>query len=137
MRRIDTFFVLTAAACLIGGVGMGIFMGIAHDFQFAPVHAHLNLLGWASLALFGLVYKAWPALAQSRLALAHFALSAPSALVFPAGIYLSIAHQSPALAIGASLLWLAGALAFFANLLRVFVFAAVPVRAPEAREAMA
>ncbi|HEX8666365.1 MAG TPA: hypothetical protein VF744_20295 [Beijerinckiaceae bacterium] len=137
MRRIDTFFVLTAAACLIGGVGMGIFMGIAHDFQFAPVHAHLNLLGWASLALFGLVYKAWPALAQSRIALAHFALAAPSALVFPVGIYLSIAHQNPGLAIGASLLWLAGAVAFFANLLRVFVFAAAPVRAPEAREAMA
>jgi hypothetical protein len=47
------------------------------------------------------------------------------------------AHQNPALAIGASLLWLAGAVAFFANLLRVFVFAAVPVRASEAREAMA
>ena len=137
MRRIDTFFVLTAAACLIGGVAMGIFMGIAHDFQLAPVHAHLNLLGWASLALFGLVYKAWPALAQSRIALAHFALAAPSALVFPVGIYLSIAHQNPGLAIGASLLWLAGAVAFFANLLRVFVFAAAPARAPETREAMA
>ena len=137
MLRTDTAFMLVASACLIVGVSMGIGMGVAHDFQFAPVHAHLNLLGWASLALFGLVYRAWPALAQSRLALAHFVLSAPSALVFPAGIYLSIAHQSPGLAIGASLLWLAGALAFFANLLRVFVFAAAPVRAPEAREAMA
>ncbi|HEX8167391.1 MAG TPA: hypothetical protein VF601_16605 [Beijerinckiaceae bacterium] len=137
MRRIDTFFVLTAAACLIGGVAMGIFMGVAHDFQLAPVHAHLNLLGWTSLALFGLVYRTWPSLSQSRIALAHFVLSAPSALVFPAGIYLSIAHHNPALAIGASLLWLAGAVAFFANLVRVFVFAAVAARAPEAREAMA
>ncbi|MFL5005018.1 MAG: hypothetical protein ACJ8DU_11470 [Microvirga sp.] len=137
MRHVDTSFILTATACLIGGVSMGIFMGIAHDFQFAPVHAHLNLLGWTSLALFGLVYKAWPALAHSRIALAHFAVSVPSALVFPVGIYLSIAHQSPGLAIGASLLWLMGVLLFFANLLRVFVFAAVPVRAPEAREAMA
>src|SRR3954447_17656919 len=137
MRHVDTSFILTAAVCLIGGVTMGIFMGIAHDFQFAPVHAHLNLLGWASLALFGLVYKAWPALSQSRIALAHFALSAPSALVFPIGIYLSIAHQNPGLAIGASLVWLLGAVLFLVNLLRVFVFAAVPVRAPEAREAMA
>src|SRR3954447_19609000 len=105
MRHVDTSFILTATACLIGGVSMGIFMGIAHDFQFAPVHAHLNLLGWTSLALFGLTYKAYPMLANSRIAFIHLALSGVSALVFPAGIYFSIAHGSPGLAIGASLLW--------------------------------
>ncbi len=71
MRRIDLYFLILAALCLITGVMMGIGMGIAHDFQFAPVHAHLNLLGWTSLALFGLTYKVYPALAQSRLALLH------------------------------------------------------------------
>ena len=54
MRRIDLYFLILAALCLITGVVMGIGMGIAHDLQFAPVHAHLNLLGWTSLALFGL-----------------------------------------------------------------------------------
>ena len=69
MRRIDVSFLVLATLCLIVGVSMGIVMGILHDFQLAPVHAHLNLLGWASLALFGLSYKSYPALARSRLAL--------------------------------------------------------------------
>ena len=50
-------------------------MGVVHDFQFAPAHAHLNLLGWASMALFGLSYHANPQLANSRIAVAHFACS--------------------------------------------------------------
>jgi hypothetical protein len=126
MRRIDIAFLLLATACLIGGVSMGIWMGIVHNFQLAPVHAHLNLLGWASLALFGLAYKSYPALAHSRLALVHFAASATSAVVFPFGIYLSIAHQSIGLAIAASLVWLLGAILFLANLVRTLLIAPAP-----------
>jgi len=137
MRRIDTSFLLLAALCLVVGVVMGIAMGIAHAFQLAPVHAHFNLVGWASLALFGLVYKAYPALAQSRLALAHFWLSGPTALLFPIGIYLAMTYEFLPLAVGASLLWLAGAMLFFANLVRVFLFGSAPVRVAEVREALA
>ena len=61
MRRYDLWFLILAAACLIVGVVMGIAMGVVHDFRLGPVHAHLNLLGWASLALFGLTYRAYPA----------------------------------------------------------------------------
>jgi hypothetical protein len=137
MRRIDSYFLLLAATCLIVGVVMGIVMGIAHAFQFAPVHAHFNLVGWASLALFGLVYKAYPALGQSRLALAHFWLSGPTALLFPIGIYLAMSYEFLPLAVGASLLWLAGAALFLGNLVRIFLFASAPLRAGEAREALA
>jgi hypothetical protein len=136
MLRIDTAFLLIASACLIFGVSMGIAMGVAHDFQFAPVHAHLNLLGWTSLALFGLVYRAYPMLANSPIAMIHLMVSGVSALVFPAGIYFSIAHQAPGLAIGASLFWFLGAVLFFANLVRTFVFAS-GVRPPEPRRALA
>jgi hypothetical protein len=137
MRRIDISFLLLAAACLVTGVVMGIAMGIAHAFQLAPVHAHFNLVGWASLAIFGLVYKAYPALAQSRLALAHFWLSGPTAILFPIGIYLAMTYEFLPLAVGASMLWLAGAVLFLANLVRLFLFASGPLRAPEGREALA
>ena len=49
MRRIDTAFLLLATCCLIGGVSLGIWMGIAGQFQFTAVHAHLNL--WAGRRL--------------------------------------------------------------------------------------
>src|SRR5690349_6459834 len=93
MLRIDMGFLLLAALCLITGVSLGIAMGIAEEFQLAPLHAHINLVGWASLAIFGLVYKAYPALAQSRLGIAHFACSALAAIVFPTGLYFALEHH--------------------------------------------
>jgi hypothetical protein len=117
MPRLPLLFLASAALCLVLGVGMGIAMGIAHDFRLAPVHAHLNLLGWTSLALIGLTYRAWPELAERRLpALTQYALSAGAAFAFPLGIYLSIEHHAPGLAIGAAMVWMAGALLFLARL---------------------
>lgn len=135
MPRIDVSFILLSVMCLIVGLGMGIVMGAAHDFSLTPVHAHLNLLGWTSLALFGLIYKSYPALQGSWLANAHLILSGSTAVVFPVGIYVSIAYENPALAIVASLVALAGVLVFFANLVRVFLFADKP--ASPAEEALA
>ncbi len=51
MSRLPLLFLASAAACLVAGVAIGIGMGVAHNFQLAPVHAHTNLVGWTSLAL--------------------------------------------------------------------------------------
>lgn len=119
MRRIDLSFMLLAAASLLVGVCLGIWMGLSHDFALAPVHAHLNLLGWASLALFGLTYRAWPELTASRLADFHFAVSALGAVLFPLGIGISLAGGGVAVATTGALLWLAGVVAFLAGLARL------------------
>jgi hypothetical protein len=118
VKNVDLKFLLLAAMMLTVGVGLGIHMGIAHDFMLAPVHAHINLVGWASLALFGIVYRLYPAAGKSRLAGLHFILAAPSAVMFPLGIALSILAERPLVAIVASLLWFAGVLLFLANLVR-------------------
>jgi hypothetical protein len=117
MKRIDIYFLLFATILLMVGAVLGIVMGSSEDFRLTPVHAHLNLAGWASLALFGLVYRAYPELAQNRLALFHFILSASSAVLLPVGIGLAVLRNQPALAIAASLLWVAGVLVFFVQLL--------------------
>lgn len=128
MSRLPLCFVAAAATCLVIGVCLGVTMGILHDFHLAPVHAHLNLLGWTSLALMGLTYRAWPELHANAIpALAQFVLSAGSAAAFPFGIYLSIEHEAPALAIGAALVWLAGAVLF---LVRLLILAFAPAAAP-------
>ena len=36
---------------------LGIWMGMHEDFTLAPVHAHINLLGWVTLALYGLYHR--------------------------------------------------------------------------------
>jgi hypothetical protein len=119
MSRLPLLFLASAAVCLVAGVALGIGMGIANNFQLAPVHGHVNLVGWTSLALMGLTFRAWPELAAGRLAVAQFVLSAGSAFALPPGIYLAAMHDQPGLAIVAGIVWFIGALLFLARLLRL------------------
>ncbi|MEP7329040.1 MAG: cytochrome-c oxidase [Betaproteobacteria bacterium] len=65
-------FLKLAVVYLFIGASLGLIMGITQKFTLAPVHAHLVLLGWASLALAGLIYHHYPAAASTRLARYHF-----------------------------------------------------------------
>jgi hypothetical protein len=119
MSRLPLLFLASAAACLVAGVAIGIGMGIAHDFKLAPLHAHINLVGWTSLALMGLTFRAWPELATGRLAVAQFVLSTGSAFALLPGLYLALVHNQAGLAIVAGIVWFIGALLFLARLLRL------------------
>jgi len=119
MKRIDVYFLLLATILLICGAVLGIVMGAQENFQLTPVHAHLNLAGWASLALFGLTYRAYPQLAETRLAGLHFVVSATGSVLLPIGIGLAVLRGEPTLAIVASMLWLLGVLLFLAQLVRL------------------
>ena len=61
-----------AVLYLVAGVALGLHMAKSGDHGMYPVHAHINLLGWVSMALFGLIYRQFPALAGNKLAKAHF-----------------------------------------------------------------
>ena len=66
-----TWFKL-AVLYLIIGVALGLHMAKSGNHGMYPVHAHINLLGWVSMALFGLIYRQFPAIAGNKLAKAHF-----------------------------------------------------------------
>jgi cbb3-type cytochrome oxidase subunit 1 len=51
-----------AVLFVLAGMGWGIQMGVTHDHSMFPAHAHLNLLGWVSLFLFGVYYHLNPSL---------------------------------------------------------------------------
>jgi hypothetical protein len=61
-----------AVLYLIAGVTLGIVMGASQNFTLRPVHAHINLLGWTTMGLAGLIYSVFPKAGQSRLAKVHF-----------------------------------------------------------------
>lgn len=61
-----------AVVYFVLGVVLGNVMGATNDFTLTGVHAHLNLLGWVSLALVALIYKVIPDASKTRLAKAHF-----------------------------------------------------------------
>ncbi|MEL3972538.1 cbb3-type cytochrome c oxidase subunit I [Rossellomorea oryzaecorticis] len=54
------------------GVLFGLYMSMTHDYSFTPVHVHINLLGWTSLTLAGIIYHLFPSVSATRLAKAHF-----------------------------------------------------------------
>jgi hypothetical protein len=72
MRSPGVLWIKAAVVYLVMGVGLGIYMGASGDHVMVPVHAHFNLLGWASLALVGLIYHQFPAAGSSRLATVQF-----------------------------------------------------------------
>jgi len=74
----SNWFLRIAMLYIIAGVALGIFMAASHDHSMHPVHAHLNLLGWVAMSLFGLFYRAIPAAAETKLAKAHFWIYVPA-----------------------------------------------------------
>lgn len=42
------------------GVCLGMYMSMTESFDFTPVHAHINLLGWLTMAVAGLIYVGFP-----------------------------------------------------------------------------
>jgi len=61
-----------AAVYFLLAVLLGIAMGMSADHTLFPVHAHLNLLGWVSMALIGLIYRHFPDAGRTRLARTQF-----------------------------------------------------------------
>lgn len=117
--RLDTWFLLLPGVALCTGTTLGILMGALQNFSIRPVHAHLNLHGWVSLALFGLFYRAYPELARGRLSRAHLILSGSSALVVPLGFWLEQSGGGHVVVGAGALLWLAATILFLLNVLKL------------------
>lgn len=118
MKRIDVIYVTIGVLYLVVGMVLGIVMGTKQDFQLAPVHAHINLVGFVSHCAFGLVHRAWPALRTGMIATVQFWLFVLGTPLFVAGIAISILGGTILLAVTGSILVLLGALLFVAMMLR-------------------
>lgn len=86
--NISRNFMLIGALFLLIGIAMGMFMGGSGDHTFAPVHAHINLVGFTLMTIFGLTYRLIPAMASGMLARVHFWLHALGTTVMVVLLYL-------------------------------------------------
>jgi hypothetical protein len=112
----SALFLRTGVMAAVVGMGLGIGMGIAQDHTLQSVHAHINLVGWTSMFLFGLYYRVTPS-ADSRLAQVHYLLSVTGFLLLTAGltgIFLGHAVFTP-LAVAGSFLTFASMATFVWN----------------------
>jgi hypothetical protein len=118
MKSIDSLFVVIGALWLLVGMTIGIVMGASHNFLFMPVHAHINLVGFACHSIFGLVYRQWPAMKGSSLAPFQFWIFVLATPITLLGLYYTL-NGGPVLpAIVGSFALLLGAILFFVNLWR-------------------
>jgi hypothetical protein len=117
MPKLSLAFFTAAALCATGGMIWGTMMGASENFTLAPAHAHLNLVGWTTLALMGTFY----ALSKKGgwLGWLNFALSAAAVVVMIPSLAIYLGGDKPAhlwVAVG-SVLALAGMLTFVAVVL--------------------
>jgi hypothetical protein len=92
-----------AVLFVIAGMIWGITMAISEDHSAMPAHAHLNLLGWVSLFLFGIYYKLNPSLEDAKSAMAQVWIWIVGTIVLTIGVALVHAGHSagdPIAAIG-------------------------------------
>jgi cbb3-type cytochrome oxidase subunit 1 len=108
-----------AVVYLFVGTVFGMYMGITQRFVLVPVHAHLALLGWATLALAGIIYQLYPAASTTRLARIHFWLHNIGLPVFMLALALLLSgyeSAGPVVGVGASIV-LVGLALFMTNVL--------------------
>jgi cbb3-type cytochrome oxidase subunit 1 len=118
-------FLKFAVVYLMLGMGMGMAMGITHHFEYAPVHAHINLLGWTSFALVAMIYHTYPQAALTVLARWHYRLHVAGLPIFMIGQFLLLSHHEGVewlVGTGAAITF-AGLALFAVNLLRTLAAA--------------
>ena len=96
-----------ATVFAIAGMSMGIAMAIAQDHAVMPAHAHLNLLGWVSLFLFGIYYRLHAELEASRLALIQIGVWSAGTVVLTcavAGLHVGYTAFEPVAAVSSIVL---------------------------------
>ncbi|HVE51996.1 MAG TPA: DUF2871 family protein [Ramlibacter sp.] len=91
---------------LLAGMLLGVGMGASGDFTLRPVHAHVNLLGWAVLAIAALMLRAYPHLHADwrfRGFVWTYNIAMPASLAALAAMLLSLRHAGGASALASVL----------------------------------
>lgn len=98
--NISRYFLVAGSLYLIVGIVFGMHMGATGDHKLAPVHAHINLLGFTLMSVFGLVYRVFPEMAGSMLAKAQFWLHQIGALLLLVLLYLMMSGKAAEASVG-------------------------------------
>ena len=113
--RYSMIFIAAGLVCLLIGEAFGMWISQAPErFLLHPAHAHLNLTGWVTLALYGLIHRTYPDLGTARLAPIQCLFAVVGPFVMSSGIFVAIqsGERDVMLAILGSLLVVIGTVLF-------------------------
>jgi len=114
-EKLSQRWFLAAITYFVIGVGFGVYMGASGNHVLSSAHSHISLLGWGSMGLTGVLYRSFPAAAETRLAAWHFwlyQLAVPVLLLAVIALY-SGANEADAVAGIASMVVLVSVLLFW------------------------
>jgi hypothetical protein len=114
MPKLSEYYFRTAIVFLLVGIAIGIHMSISQNHNVIGAHAHINLLGWVTSALFGGYFALNPAKAAGRLPMIQYAVYTLGVVVMSISLYLLLAGNAgmePIVAVS-SLITFAGVLLF-------------------------
>jgi FtsH-binding integral membrane protein len=98
-----------AVALVVAGMIWGLVMAISQDHTTLAAHAHLNLLGWVSLFLFGIYYRLHPSLENAAGALIQVWVWIVGTIILSIGVALDHTGHSlgdPIAAVGSIIVFL-------------------------------
>ena len=81
MPRVSAAFFAVGTIAVLIGMFWGMYMGAHQNMVTMPAHAHLNLLGWVTMALYGTFYTLEGPSLSPRLAWTNFVVSTASLVV--------------------------------------------------------
>ena len=113
-------FIKVSVCYFVIGVCLGMYMSMTENFNFTPVHVHINLLGWTAMTLAGLIYVAFPQAAETTLAKVHFwfhNIALPVMMISLALLVSGNESAGPGVAAGGTLMVL-GIILFAINILK-------------------
>ena len=93
MKNLTHNFLIAAILYGLWGTLMGAWMVFAGESYLSQVHAHINLVGWVTLALFGVFYHVYPKVSELKLAAVHFCTANLSVLTLNIGLWLFFEQQ--------------------------------------------
>lgn len=120
MPAVSHLFFRAGILFLLVGVGLGLAMSISQNHDVIGAHAHINLLGWVTSAVFGGYYALNPAKAEGLLPRIHFWVYTAGVVIMSGALYLLLkgtAGMEAPLAVGSLMVAvgvLIGAYVFFA-----------------------
>jgi hypothetical protein len=103
MPRISRFYFGMAILYLMIGIGVGLHMSISQDHGAVGAHAHINLLGWVTSAVFGGYYALNPQKAEGWLPWTQACLYSIGLVVMLPALYMLLTGSTgfePAIAVG-------------------------------------
>ena len=112
MNTLATRFYLAAGIFALCGMVWGIQMSATGDHSLSPAHAHLNLLGWVSLAIFAVFYHLVPEAAESLLAKVQAGVALIGLALIVPGIVMALTQSGETLAKIGSVLTIVSMLLF-------------------------